>query len=42
MMRVGVERASPPENCTVTYGVYEQKPAQHKASKSHDVFFAQR
>ena len=42
MMRVGIKRASPPENCTVAYGVHEQEPAQHKPSKSHDVLFAQR
>ena len=42
MMRVGIKRASPPENCTVAYGMDEQEPAQHKPSKSHDVLFAQR
>ena len=42
MMRIGIKCASPPENCTVAYGMDKEKPAQHKPSKSHDVLFAQR
>lgn len=41
VVRIGVKRASPPENCTVAYGMNEQKPAKHKPSKRHDVLFAQ-
>ena len=42
MMRIGIEGVSPPENCTVAYGMDEQKRAQHKPSQSHDVLFTQR
>lgn len=41
MVRIAVECRSPPENCTVSNRVNEEKTSQHKAGYCHDVLFAQ-